>query len=281
MQKLSILSYNTHLFWKSIAASVDGSLVYKDSERLNALVDYCNKSNYDIIGLSEVWGHDVQNQLKINFAECGMNSFAFQGEAITSASSGLFLAFRGQVDGVMSFDYYYNLVGPDKLSAKGVVHGVLKINGVRVYVIQTHTQASYVGTEARDDAARKEQIMQTLFPIIDTVKENYPDLPIFLLGDLNIVANSEQYEWFAKRLNYRGFNDAWVDANGSDNGITYDPRNNLLVKHFDPKQDVAQRIDYIFYTKSILNVKNMRVVKWKTDGDLDLSDHYGVDCFFG
>ena len=113
---LNILSYNVHLFEKSLASTIEPELVYQDENRLLSLFNCLSRLNFDIIGLTEVWSHKIQNEVKNFLKKYNMNSYAFQGEPDTKGSAGLVLGFKGKNYGGMGFEYYQNMVGPDSFS---------------------------------------------------------------------------------------------------------------------------------------------------------------------
>lgn len=198
----------------------------------------------------------------------------------------MFLGVRGNLQTPpMAFQKYENMVEDDRWACKGVAYGRVTLrNNKQIYLIQTHAQASYTNSEAKDEKARQSQMQATLFPIIEDALRNFKSGPIFLLGDLNIIAGSEEYNHFAKQLSSYGMShgrniaDAWP-LFSQDQGITYDPQNNSLVQHFDSTQNQKQRLDYIFFTPDQAKITNIEVPHWQTN-NVDDSDHYPVVATF-
>lgn len=279
--EISLLSYNTHLFLDSIVEYLPSDNIYKDRERLDDILKKLSDNSYDIIGLSEVWAHTIQNEIINHFKKNTLDGFAFQNEPKTKLSPGLVLGVRGSLDhSPLAFQYYTDLVGYDKYSAKGVVYGKVRIQNNDIYIIQTHTQASYTQSIVEDDKARRKQLQSVLFPIIDAALNEFNG-PIFLLGDLNIIANSQEYQWFNQQMTYRGLYDAWSSCHDQNPGITYDPENNALIQKFDPTQKEKQRLDYIYYRKNKAHISHIKVIRdWKTDQNIDDSDHYPISANF-
>lgn len=283
---ITILSYNTHLFIDSVAA-VDPKLIYKDTERKEDILNKIESHSppIDVIGLTEVWAHKTQDYFKNNLTE--FDTFAYQEEPTLSGSSGMCLSVRGNLHSPpIGFRKYNNMLHADKLSCKGVSYGRVTLqNGQEIYLIQTHTQASYTGSESADAKARKDQIRDVLLPIFTEALQNFKSGPVFLLGDLNIIGGSEEYKEFSQNLyrygiaNGREVLDAWP-AFSEQPGITYDPNENSLVKRFDNTQEQPQRLDYIFFTADKAKITNIEIPHWKYQESLNDSDHYPIIATF-
>jgi len=227
-----------------------------------------------------VWAGQDADALAWAFKPAGYASFRFRGESPLKATSGMLLSVRGRFTRPTGFQPYAGLIDSDQWSSKGVAYGRAEVKGVEVFVVQTHTQASYVGKEAECRAARDRQLQATLMQILEANKTFRG--PLFLLGDLNIVGESDEYYWFAEQMRMYGLEDAWVSQPGSGPGYTYCPGDNPLVKRFDDRETTPQRLDYIFFRPDRSELKSMTVpLDWKTADGLDLSDHYPVQASFG
>ena len=124
---------------------------------------------------------------------------------------------------------------------------------------------------------------------------------VIIMGDFNIGGPLSTYHrkkhkedpWFyrypgnggyEKLMKYGALRDLWTEANPNSPGYTFDcSTNNLLLKK---NCDSRMRIDYMFVPDHWLyqprtyriEVKNMKLVKWKTKSGMDTSDHYGLDA---
>ncbi|KAF7781786.1 hypothetical protein PRUB_b1116 [Pseudoalteromonas rubra] len=290
--QFNVLSMNTHLFVDSSPGFFDTSLIYLDKQRAEKIIELSN-GNFNVIGLTEVWGDKMRRQMATAFD--GYNTFIPQADsktAFVAGSPGMTLSVKGQWAGGYqpSFVFYQDMVGADKLAFKGVSTAITRVNGQVLGLVQTHAQASYTETEKRDTKARDRQFRQTLFPAIVHLQNLLESLsikaPIILLGDLNVVADTNEYKWFLNELEQLGFYDCWTKVNGSQPGYTYEPRKNALVKRWDKTQVAPQRLDYIFLNpnNSGYRCTQMSVLsQWKlttATSDSDLSDHYPVSACF-
>ena len=308
MSKFSVLSYNTHLFQDSIAASMSGflnimkkdkiKLLDQDQLRRNDIADRCDLGpggahSYDLIGLTEVWSHKYQDYFTALMKKDHYAAYAYQGESALSGSAGMVLGAKGAFRLGPSFSKYKGMVDADKFSSKGVAYGVAKLGpqqDMYIGITQTHAQASYTGSESSDEKARESQLSATLYPALAKVDAwmgtffAIKKKGTLLFGDMNIVGGSSEYETFSKSMAEHGYHDAWVAVNGKANGYSYVPSSDSLVDFFDSTQKEAQRLDYIFYKgigDSKMTCTSMKVLTdWKTQSGLDLSDHYPVTAEF-
>ena len=285
---ITFLSYNTHLFAGSNPAFLSPSLKYEDERRSQEILHRSN-GQFDVLAFTEVWA----DKMRDHFANALVDRKSYIPQPDVniikrelSGSPGMVLSVKGEWAYGPSFDYYGDMVGDDKLAYKGVSFGVARINGMLVGLVQTHTQATYTGKEEEDRLARDQQIEKTLFPAIEKVQQwlasSASDGPIVLLGDMNIVGETDEYKWFSEELGKRGFQDCWTQTNPGKDGYTYVPADNPLVKHWDETQTQPQRLDYIFLNPGATEArcKEMAVLHdWKVavGGDnIDLSDHYPI-----
>lgn len=293
----SLIAYNLHLFEGTAldritpknrllgrAAGLAGlkDQVWRDAERRAAFVRQVLDARPQVVGLSEAWSGLTQRALAAAFRRAGhWASFAFDGESALNKKfmgAGTLLSTVGKL-GPCGFSYYRQLRGVDAFSAKGVTWAPVLFEGVWCYVVQTHTQASYAKSQAADDAARRSGMAETLLPALRQILDDLKG-PVFLLGDLNVVAGSAEYKEFDRAMHAMGMADAWTVLKRRDPGPTFDPDANELVRHFDPEENQKQRLDYIYYRTDFAAPKQTEVLKWKTDSGLDVSDHYGLRAEF-
>jgi exonuclease III len=289
-----IISYNTHLFHGSLAGDIvealsifkelisdnNEKLVYKDQERQHEILSRLSEEypHFDVIALTEVWAHAKATEISENLPQ-GFESSRYADEGRTEGSCGLLLSARGSKIADDDFRRFEHLYDNDAKSAKGVMAARVVIRGKTVSLLQTHAQATYVGKEAPCEKARRRSLSETLFPMVEEYCRS--DEPVFLMGDLNIVAGNEEYAWFNEEMNKRGLFDAWTALHGDAPGVTYDPTANSLVKTFDPRETQLQRLDYIYFRPEFSAVESMRIpTDWKTPDGTDCSDHYPVIAAF-
>jgi len=147
--------------------------------------------------------------------------------------------------------------------------------------------------------ARRAQELAELLRALESMESRYE--VIVLAGDLN----SRPQSALAQDLRDQGFRDAWVEANPSDEGLTFDPlrneANHFLQKHFPMNlvvEDLSfsakvkerlltlarshetrpRRIDYLWFrSKSVeLKVTRAELVGLPDESGFAPSDHFGV-----
>lgn len=279
MADLTVVIYNTHLYDGTLVALAPNQ-VYEDNRRQAALIEKLLKEKPEIIGLSEVWASSHENQIIRGTQAGGYSAYAYQDSPITKLNPGLTLLSSGQLQKPMSFRPYEMLVGWDSYAEKGVVYGEVLIADKSIYLVQTHTQATYAGSETQDEEARKTGIYNTLFPILDSIL-NASTGPVLLLGDLNIVADSAEYHEFQRQMFSRGMKDIWSELYPLEPGYTYDPTANALIRRFAPEDTQKQRLDYVFFRDNgTIKPKSASVLQWKDASGIDISDHYGLEAVF-
>lgn len=279
MTSFKAIIYNAHLY-KGTVVGVAPNQTYKDDARQAALVDHIQTASPDLVGLSEVWASSHADEIVSSTNKFGYSGYAYETPNILKLNPGLVTLAKDKLQTPMNFQPYQALTGWDKYAEKGVIFGEVLIGGRQIHVIQTHTQASYVGSEQQDEKVRTQEVYDTLFPVLDSVLQSTTN-PVLLLGDLNIIAGSAEYKSFARQMLGRGMRDAWETLYPNTPGFTYDPATNALIKKFAPNDTEAQRLDYIFYRDTnLIKPINANVLEWKTASGLDVSDHYGLEVDF-
>lgn len=282
---IKVLFSNTHLFYDSLLG-LDSSSVYLDFERRDELLKRAKEGNYDILGFSEVWADSQRDFFATKLPPPIYQTYIPHPDVswlqrTVSASSGLVLSANGDISNA-GFYHWEGMVGPGQFAYKGVAYGLVRVKeDTLVGWVQTHAQASYDGTEKRDAAARKKQMVQTLFPAMKKVQEMVNGQgPTILMGDLNIVGESAEYNWFQEEVGKLGFVDCWLETNPSDPGYTYEPAKNMLVKKWDSTQTTPQRLDYVYMSPGVGGEKcaEMKILRdWKTTDGVSMSDHEAVE----
>lgn len=244
----NVLEYNTHLFMGTIAAVTE---YYYDKERRAAIKQKLGA--YQIVGLCEVWSNDSKEVLRE-----GREHWCYDGNTNPlQMGSGLLLLSDYPIIW-MSFTEYFD-ADPntwDVLAQKGFLIAEISIpvkyhQDQHILVVLTHTQS---GDESKK--TRKSQFKQLSKAIADAQK-NHNDMPVILLGDLNVPATTEEWKKSKEILNM---------SNSVD---TYEYSN--------PDQDWG-RIDYILIKDGppILYPDTSGFMTWETEvkgKKIPLSDH--------
>lgn len=182
--------------------------------------------------------------------------------------------------------YPHKILNDMKIDEKNGKKGFLisKINYTfgDIIVVNLHL---YSGRSKKDEKFRMSQIYY-LERIIDSL--SFQNLPIIIQGDLNLVHpsvithnfNSEKFE-SSYVYHYLTTKLKFVDTKSdfTENGITYDGKNNAYASVFYNSAEKQQKFDYCFYrfpTHIIDSVKSQIVFKKPAP----LSDHYGLLSVF-
>jgi endonuclease/exonuclease/phosphatase family metal-dependent hydrolase len=294
--------YNTHLFEGTVAAwgrFFGVKIVFQDGPRARNIAYRLGMEQPDVVGLSEVWSSEYQNYFSGQVKDwpggaSAYNTFLPNVSPIVPLGprSGLVLIVKGNFKETPEFRKYSGLIGADRLSPKGVAGAIVNLSdSSTIKVIITHTQADYTDISPdKTRQARKEGFHKVLYPMIDDLlKQDPTDAPLFLMGDLNIVAGSDEYKDFCSSLDKYGLSDAFDSGKCDGNGYTYDATVDTLVTYFDDTQrGVRQRLDYLFHTGQAsceaMHVAQDYVIgahdKDTVNHLLDLSDHFPLRVDF-
>ena len=284
MTEIKVIAYNTHLFYETVAG-IAPSQLFHDAKRLESIIQRAGDSQADFIGFSEVWANSTKTAI-CNALSSKFPVYHWDGNTnIAQMGSGLLLLSRYPLSN-MEFTPFDDLAGTDDLSQKGFLTAKAIVGDTQMWILQSHIQAddSLAGIEA-SKKARKSNLAQ----ICNKISTLDPSQPLILLGDLNIVAESDitgaptdEYKFLEQGFSKYSLNDVYRDAHQKtlDNrGYTYDSTKNRLIEQFAPddkKQSLRQRIDYHFSRS--LTVKTIDVINdFKVDIEgkpCDLSDHY-------
>jgi endonuclease/exonuclease/phosphatase family metal-dependent hydrolase len=241
---------------------------YKEDERCAAIAAYYNSTTYDVVGFSEVWSDSAKERVCQNF-----NYHYFIDTEFWKMGSGLALASKYPIYET-HFTQFNDLTGEDSGSQKGYIRAVIhtpRSGDFRVYL--THTQANAiidpgkVGFGHTSVEARKSNLQQ----IADDMKAFYPHVPAIVLGDLNVIGESEEYNSgpgvFSSMIDtYRTLH---TDAE-KYKGWTWDADTNQTVKVWDEDATGGERLDYVLYSSS----SDWSAISCAVDTDMKESDHY-------
>ena len=259
--QIKFCAYNTHLYMLVAKA-------YREDERRDAIINHYSPANFDVVGFSEVWSDSAKEEVSKNFPY----NFFFD-TPIMDMGSGLVLASKYPIYDAQ-FTQFSTLVGEDGFSQKGYIRAVIHTpnsGDFRVYL--THTQANAnidpgkIGIGSTSMKARKSNLEQ----IANDMKLYYPRLPAIVMGDLNVIGESEEYNSrpgvFSSMIDtYRTLH---TDAE-KDKGWTWDADTNSNVKVWDEDATGGERLDYILYSNS----NDWTPVSCAVETDVKESDHY-------
>ena len=199
---------------------------------------------------------------------------------------------------IKKFDYW-KFHNHRKFLANGFMMNRIKVmDNLSIDVWTAHMES-----KVRDKCSDKCRIKQ-FKQIINKIEKLKTNNPVILLGDFNIggpVNNEEREKHLEDALHFPykgnvGYEkmltymqkpiDAWLFANPdkhSSESYTFDCYQNRTTYRFC---DDRERIDYIFVPKSyryqsdehIVEVEDSKIVRWKTEDGVDVSDHYGVEA---
>ncbi|CAF1118727.1 unnamed protein product [Adineta steineri] len=264
------------------------------SQRIQALIEHLidPDTNYDIIGLQEVWSKKdfiyLRDQLKIIYP----HSYYFLSGLI---GSGCCMFSKYPIIGV--YEHRYTLNGfPHKIQHGdwfcGKLIGLCKIlvNGKIVNVYNTHLHANYHHVIPKDIylGHRVCQAYELIQFIESTSSADTTDLTI-LLGDLNLTTQDLGFKLirgilqlndsFLHRINKDVF-----DPTVGNNGLTCDLLDNPYVTPH-PYQGEGERIDYILFRSRNDNVKCLEAYPTlhkvpNNPAGLHYSDHLAIYALF-
>lgn len=285
---LNILTYNTHLFYDTIAAKLDHSLVHEDTKRITGISKRLQEDAYDVACLNEVWDDAIKKHFYDDLVTTYPSCASFDDPIINSAPDNGLLILSSSLLVDTSFTRYEDLTGWDALSRKGFLCTKVLLKNesgdyVPVYVFCTHTQA--------DDP---DDCYKNLMQLRDAVKNiAWGYYPIVILGDLNTVAEdvnhqvTNSYRQLLELFQPYQFSDLYrsIFPNAAaDPGYTSDGVNNELHKIFNPSDTSQTRIDYILVNSKFdiggstveipTDYKYIGTNSQGTSGLVDLSDHY-------
>jgi endonuclease/exonuclease/phosphatase family metal-dependent hydrolase len=281
---IKILSYNTHLFYKTIVPDQ-----YQEETRINSLISKLEASDYDIVGLCEVWADTIKdtiiNRLKIKFP----NAYYHPNTDSGKLGSGLLLLSKYFIS-YPNFTPFKELTSWDAYSHKGVLYAKLQVplpdsTYKGYHVLITHANS---GGDEEGVAARSENF-ETIWNVIRALP--YDNNPVILMGDFNIIAEDTlgrmqfEYRKITNSLSLFNLKDMYRSIHPEilkERGYTADAFKNKLLKVFQPNATCQSRIDYIYATNINSNNCTCEVPKDFLYKDcssselMDLSDHYPI-----
>jgi endonuclease/exonuclease/phosphatase family metal-dependent hydrolase len=237
----------------------------------------------DVVGLSEVWAPSEKESIR-SFVDDTYPHYR-QGPPGGTATGDGGLLLLSKHPFLTHHDVVYSATaGEDALKNKGILH-------VRVQpldypssfdIFLTHTQNPDPIVSPGEDPIKVVQSQLSALEFAVTAFRN-PQVPAFIMGDLNTDANSKTaYEDLLSRLSQPI--DMWRAAgNPSGSGGTYTAGNNFYSDD-DDKPTRDQRLDYILMkpgARFVPLVETMEVVIKKTLQGRCISDHFGLNIEWG
>jgi len=237
-------------------------------KRMQAIAYAIAQSEFDIIGLQEVWQESDRQRILTAARAGGYHAYSFTANAI---GSGLMTLSRYPIQDV-AFLRYRNSGSPeqvhygDYIAAKGIGLTRIKMPQGMLDFYNTHLIAQYHEAEADTLAPHRAAQMFEAAHFINTYsKQN----SVILVGDLNTRAYQVGYQLLTQ---YAGLIDVYRDCHPDDKGFTIANDNPYL------QNPVQQRIDYIM-VRGGLRPKQVDLSFQRIPGtDLPYSDHYGLSA---
>ncbi|MBQ0867663.1 MULTISPECIES: sphingomyelin phosphodiesterase [unclassified Streptomyces] len=288
--RLQVLTYNTFLFSKTLYPN------WGQDHRARTIPEADFFQGKDVVVLQEAFDNSSSDALKQHAAD----SYPYQTPVVGRSKSG-WDATEGAYSGTTPEDggvtllskwpivhreqyVYADACGSDKFSNKGFVYAVLDVNGTRVHVVGTHTQATDSAcAEGENGGGRATRAKQ--FKAIDAfldAKHIPADEQVMVAGDLNVDRYGDEY---ASMLSDAGVVPA--DAR-TGHPHSFDTRENSIAADRYP-QAPSEDLDHVLHRSGHVRPDSWtnHVVKeqtepwtvssWGKEYTYDnLSDHYPV-----
>ncbi|KAL1920253.1 uncharacterized protein VTP21DRAFT_1399 [Calcarisporiella thermophila] len=256
-------------------------------QRIAAIADYLAASEYDVVGLQEVWvQEDYQLIRHVTAQRFPFAKYFYSG----ILGSGLVVLSRHRIISSSFHRYslngkFLNVLHGDYFSGKCVGSVCIQHPACGIIeVFNTHLHANYIKCETIYGAHRAAQAWE-LATLIRRSKGSH----VFLLGDLNSTPDSLEYQILTQ---HAGLTDAWATAHPSPGrletiapaeaiehlGVTCDSPLNAFTST-SCKDDVGKRIDYIMCKGMGEGIRCQSaevLLVSPTEAGLQMSDHFGV-----
>ena len=267
---------------KVASFNVWGLLISKHrKDRMKAIAEHLKSSDYEVVGLQELWMRKDYEQLAEELSEAFPFSYYFKSGQIGSgmATFSKFPIKQAMFHRFMLNGQAHHIWHGDWWSGKGV--GLTRIAVSQNFTINfynTHLHAEYDKEEQYYLGHRISQLQQLLqfVQMSSAVPESEKYLNV-IVGDLNTMPDCVSFDLFFKKdiIGMKLLDAAQVYATTTNSALTnsYNLPGNTFGK---PKQP-EQRIDYILYKGSDgIGVGEFGVLaedKLACEGKVSLSDH--------
>jgi endonuclease/exonuclease/phosphatase family metal-dependent hydrolase len=259
-RELKVLSWNVFMLPKPIKNSLQGT-------RKKIIAEQLNNTTHDLIFMQEAFIKDFRNKVRASLLKTHPYSYYLKKPKILISifGSGLFVVSRYPVK-LVDHVYYRNCASADCLATKGAVLMEITLpGGQRVHVVNTHLQAINSQGEVR-----MKQLAQIHAMLL---RHGRPDVPQFLIGDLNIDDDEPEFRMSLSLLG--------MDYANLTGPILYTGGiSNPCFKSSSSKK----WIDHIWYSNYHgIMASEMRVKPYLFDHrgqTCPLSDHHAVEATF-
>lgn len=259
---IKIASWNTFLLPRLAKKS-------NQKERAKTIASYLLKKDYDVICLQEVFHKKALKVMKDSLSKKYKNIIVANKSGVFKTSSGLMVAsnikdaFTSKCK-TANFKKFKKLRGIDTYAKKGVqVIRYKSVKGSKISIFNTHLQST---EHAKAKKIRSSQLDEVKQLMDESCYSNE-----ILVGDLNIIKNSPEYDSLTQKLNI-------IDTETtSDIKITCNGVGNELNNNEDKSKEVV--LDYILSNKENQNIK-IEALKYKevrVNNEV-LSDHNLVEA---
>ncbi|QTJ68634.1 endonuclease/exonuclease/phosphatase family protein [Rhodococcus sp. ZPP] len=270
--------------------------------QLKALIATVSKSKNDVVVLAEMMGNHERDKLKTAVKNLFPHSAEGPDEKDPEEDGGLLILSRHPITEVRS-TIYRSCIGDDCFANKGAVMvRVSPHDGPDFYVLGTHLQAGNatsgswptdagVGTGAN---GKREAQLRHLDSWILGARDR--DLPIIIVGDFNIDANTQEGRATLAH-NLPETKDLWpeyqmwlptdrtrYDPITCDRASTYRPGTPALPQMSPHRYKKGGRIDLALVDQGervTAHVTHMGVYSHELSPGIDLSDHYAITLSVG
>jgi len=179
--EFKVLSWNVFMLPKPLKDSLQKT-------RTKVIPEQLKNTDYDMIFMQEAFTSDFRGAVRSALKKTHPHTFYLGNpyRRFTVFGSGLYVVSKFPVK-ILGYSYYKNCSGADCFAAKGAALMEITLpGGQKVHVMNTHLQASN-----RHGSIRMKQLAQihTLL-----VRHGQPDIPQFLVGDLNIDDDEPEFQ---------------------------------------------------------------------------------------
>lgn len=275
-----VFSLNTHLFGGHWFLPK-----WKDSQRAEEIGEWLRAHKPDVVALQEVWDRRLfeRSIATLEYDDDDDEhrpSFRFEGyggkKDLIGINSGL--AILSMLEGhTFEQEEFVSEDGMEAFATKGWVRATL-VNqeaNLTITVFNTHTQAA-----GRD--VRRDQLEQ-LSDAVHAFRHANPTHTVFLVGDMNVPAGSDEY-WDVLKPLFEPSREVPFESD------TYSRLNPLSIL-FD-KEGNSEQLDYIFFFQSLDGQTGIHLKHWEVVRILgkekhargitsrEVSDHWGISATF-
>lgn len=273
---LSVMTWNICGIGGSMELSHGG--VADWNKRLSNIVKEIEQENPDILCLQEVHDTDLSNDLYKRLKDRYAYFYMHIGPNAFGSNSGNYVASKYPLKD-FTFTEFDASIGSGKWQKKGFANfTVISDNKPLVHIVTTHLQyGELIDGRGKIIEVRNSQLSQIMYSCFHCQEKN---IPVLLVGDLNIEMDSEEYE------------DSYLSSHFS-HGYSYEEPTStcyLIQTLWNPECNtnglIDEKIDYIsFLNKNPKTGESLKLPKLqvrlikaydKTEPSLARSDHHAL-----